>query len=103
LPPLRCCGPCPPPRLPRRGTCTVRRKRSSSKRPSSRPRARRLASASKETRGEMGARRGANPRSTQAERRSNPPTRDAHRLKNGSSTRAEHGTATPATSSTLGG
>jgi hypothetical protein len=32
-----------------------------------------------------------------------PSTRDAHRLKNGSSTRAGHGTATPAMSSTLGG
>jgi hypothetical protein len=51
----------------------------------------------------MGARRGANPRCTQEERRSAPPTRDAHRLNNGSSTRAEHGTATPTTSSTLGG
>jgi hypothetical protein len=52
----------------------------------------------------MGARRGANPRSTQVERRSDPPTRDARRLKNGSSTRAgKHGTVTPATSSTLGG
>jgi hypothetical protein len=50
-----------------------------------------------------GARRGANPRSMQAERRSDPPTRDAHQLKNGSSTRAEHGTVTPATSSTLSG
>jgi hypothetical protein len=36
----------------------VRRRRSSSKQPSSRPRARRLASARKETRREMGARRG---------------------------------------------
>jgi hypothetical protein len=32
--PQHCCGPCPPPRRPRRGTCTARRKRSSSKRPS---------------------------------------------------------------------
>jgi hypothetical protein len=92
----------PAPSTPRRGTCTVRCRRSSSKRPSSRPRARRLASTSKETRGEMGARRGANPRSTQAERRGEPPTQDAHRLRYGSSTRAGHGTATPATSSTLG-
>jgi hypothetical protein len=79
------------------------RRRSSSKRPSSRPRARRLASASKGTRGEMGARRGANPRSTQVDWRSDPPTRDARRLENGSSTRAGHGTATPAMSSMLGG
>jgi hypothetical protein len=48
----------PAPRRPRRGTCTERRRRSSSKRPSSRPRARCLASASKGTRGAMGARRG---------------------------------------------
>jgi hypothetical protein len=35
--------------------------------------------------------------------RSDPPTRDAHRPKSGSSTRAGRGTATPATSSMLGG
>jgi hypothetical protein len=53
--------------------------------------------------GAMGARRGENPRSTQVEQWSDPPTRDARQLKNGSSTRAgNHGTATPATSSTLG-
>jgi hypothetical protein len=51
----------------------------------------------------MGARRAANPRSTQAERRGDPPTQDAHRLRNGPSTCAGHGTATPAMSSTLGG
>jgi hypothetical protein len=50
-----------------------------------------------------GVRRGLSPRCTQAERQSDPPTRDAHRLKNGSSTRAGRGTATPATSSMLGG
>jgi hypothetical protein len=48
LPPRRCCGPCPPLRHPRRGTCTARHKRSSSKRPSNRPRARRPASANRE-------------------------------------------------------
>jgi hypothetical protein len=38
------------------------------------------------------------------ERRSAPPTRDARRLKNGSSICAgKHGTVTPTTSSTLGG
>jgi hypothetical protein len=82
----------------------VRRRRSSSKRSSSRSKARRPASASRETRGAMGARRGPNPRCTRAERQSAPPTRDARLLKNGSSTRVgKHGTATPATSSTLGG
>jgi hypothetical protein len=82
----------------------VRRRRSSSKRPSSRPRARRPASASKETRGVMGVRRGSSPQCTQVERRSDPPTQDAHRQKNGSSTLAgKHGTATPATSLMLGG
>jgi hypothetical protein len=50
-----------------------------------------------------GAAQGANPRSMQVKRRSDPPTRDAHRPKSGSSTRAGRGTATPATSSTLGG
>jgi hypothetical protein len=69
-PPRRCCGPCPPLQRPKRGICTERRRRSSSKRPSSRLRAQRPASASRGTRGAMGARRGASPRCTQAERRS---------------------------------
>jgi hypothetical protein len=52
----------------------------------------------------MGARRGPNPRYMRVEQRSAPPTRGAHGLKSGSSTRAgKHGTAMPATSSTLGG
>jgi hypothetical protein len=50
-----------------------------------------------------GAAQGANPRSMQVKWRSDPPTRDAHRPKSGSSTRAGRGTATPVTSSTLGG
>jgi hypothetical protein len=50
-----------------------------------------------------GPRRGASPRSMQVQRRSDPPTRDAHRPKSGSSTRAGRETATPVTSSTLGG
>jgi hypothetical protein len=50
-----------------------------------------------------GVRRGSGPRCTQAERRSDPPTRDARRKRNGSSTRAGHGTATPAMSSMLDG
>jgi hypothetical protein len=101
--PRRCCGPCPPPRHPRRGTCTARRRRSSNKRPSSRPRARRPASDSKGTRRTMGARRGLNPRYTRVERRSAPPTRGARRPRSGSSTQAgKHETATPTMSSTLG-
>jgi hypothetical protein len=55
--PRRCCGPCPPPRHPRHGTCTARRRRSSSKRPSNRPKVRRPASASREARGTTGARK----------------------------------------------
>jgi hypothetical protein len=52
----------------------------------------------------MGARRGPSPRYTQEGRRSAPPTRGAHRPGKGSSTHAgKHETATPATSSTLGG
>jgi hypothetical protein len=104
LPPQRCCGPCPPPRHPRRGTCTVRRRRSSSKRPSSRPRARRPASVSRKTRGTMVARRGLNPQYMRVEQRSAPPTRDARRPRSDSSIHAgKHETATPAMSSTLGG
>jgi hypothetical protein len=99
-----CCGPCPPPQRPRRGTCTARRRRSSSKRPSSRPRARRPASVSRETRGAMGARRGPNPQYTRVEQRSAPPTRGARQPKSGSSTHAgRRGMVMPATLSTLGG
>jgi hypothetical protein len=54
LPPRRCCGPYPPLRHPRRGTCTARRRHSSSKRPSSRPRARRPTSVSRGAHGTMG-------------------------------------------------
>jgi hypothetical protein len=50
-----------------------------------------------------GAAQGANPRSMQVKRRSDPPTRGAHRPKSGSSTRAGHWTVTPVMSSTLGG
>jgi hypothetical protein len=49
-----CCRPCPPLQRPRHETCTARRRRSSSKRPSSRPRARRPASDSRVTRGMTG-------------------------------------------------
>jgi hypothetical protein len=75
----------------------------SSKRPFNRPRARRHASANRVTREPTGPRRGANPQSMLAKRQSDRPTRDAHRPKSGSSTRAGRGTVTPVTSSTLGG
>jgi hypothetical protein len=101
-PPQRCCGPCPPPRHLKHGTCTARRRRSSSKQPSNRPRARRPASANRGANGRMGARKAPNSRYTRVERRSAPPTRGARRPKSGSSTRAgKPKMATPATSSTL--
>jgi hypothetical protein len=49
-----------------------------------------------------GAAPGANPRSTQEERRGDPPTQDARRPRSGSLTRVGRWTATPATSSTPG-
>jgi hypothetical protein len=93
----------PTPRHLKRETCTARRRRSSSKRPSNRPRARHPASVNRGTHEAMGVRKGPSPRCTRAERQSDRPTRDAHRPKSGSSTRAGRGTATPVTSSTLGG
>jgi hypothetical protein len=102
--PRRCCGPCPPPRRPRRGTCTARCRRLSSKRPSNRPKVRRPASASREARGTTGARKAPSPRCTRAAQRSVPPTRGARRPRSGSSTRAgKPKMASPATSSTPGG
>jgi hypothetical protein len=77
---------------------------SSSKRPSSSPKARRPASASRGAHGTMGAHKVPSPRSMQVTRPSAPPTRGARRPKTGSLTRAgKLETATPATSSTLGG
>jgi hypothetical protein len=100
-PPQHCCGPCPPLRCPRRGTCTARRRRSSSKRPSNRPKAQRPASANRGARGMMGVRKAPSPRYTRAARLTAPPTRGARRPGNGSSTRADKPEmATPATSST---
>jgi hypothetical protein len=65
---------------------------------------RRLTSASREVRGTTTARGVQSPRCTRAVRRSAPPTRGAHRPRSGFSTRAgKPRTATPATSSTLGG
>jgi hypothetical protein len=100
-PSRHCCGPCPPLRRPRRGTCTARCRRSSSKRPSNRPKARRPASAKRGAREMMGVRKALSPRYTRAARLSAPPTRGARQPRNGSSTRADKPeTATPATSST---
>jgi hypothetical protein len=102
--PRHCCGPCTPPRRPRRGTCTARRRRLSSKRPSNRPKARRPASANREARGTTGVRKAPSPRCTRVVQRSVPPTRDTRRPRSGSSTRAgKPKMATPATSSTPGG
>jgi hypothetical protein len=103
-PPRHCCGPCPPLRPPKRGTCTVRRRRSSSRRPSNRPKPWRTAYANRGARGTMGARKALNPRYTGVERRNAPPTRGVRRPKTGSSTCAgKRRTATPAMSSTLDG
>jgi hypothetical protein len=75
-----------------------------SKRPSSRPKARRPASASRGAHGTMGARKVSSPRSTRVARPSVPPIRGARRPRSGSSTRVgRRETATPVTSSTLGG
>jgi hypothetical protein len=92
----------PPPSTPRRETCTAKCRHSSSRRPSSRPKARRHAFANRGMHEATGSRRGANPRSMQVKRRSDPPTRDARWPRSGSSTRSGHWTATPATSSMLG-
>jgi hypothetical protein len=81
---------------------TARCRPSSSRRPSSRPRARRHAFANRGTREAMEPHRGANPRSMRVERRGDPPTQDARRPRSGSSTRAERWSTTPATSSTAG-
>jgi hypothetical protein len=99
--PRCCCGPCLPPRRLRCGTCTARRRRLSSRRPSNRPKARRPASASRGVRGTMGVRTAPSPRCTRAAQRSVPPTRGARLPRSGSSARAgKPKMATPATSST---
>jgi hypothetical protein len=56
----------PAPSTPRRGTCTARRRRSSSKRPFNRPKARRPASANRGARGTMGVPKAPSPRCTWA-------------------------------------
>jgi hypothetical protein len=93
LPSRHCCGPCPPP-APRGA---------SAHRASGRPAGRELGVSHPPARRRAGRRGRAGGRTLGPHRRSDPPIWDAHRLKIGSSTRAEHGTATPATSSTLGG
>jgi hypothetical protein len=104
LPLRRYYGPCQPPHRPRRGTCTARRKRSSSKRPFNRPRARRPASASRGARGTTGARKAPSHRYTREAQRNVPPTQGARRSRSRSSTCAgKPKTATLATSSTPGG
>jgi hypothetical protein len=103
LPLRRCYGPCRPPHRPRRGTCTARRKRSSSKRPFSRPKAQRPEFASKEARGTTGARKVLSHRYTREAQRNAPPTQGTRRSRSGSSTRARKPkTLTLAMSSTLG-
>jgi hypothetical protein len=59
-------GACPPPRRPERGTCTAKRRHSSSKRPSNRPKARRPASTNRGARTTMGVRKAPSPRCMRA-------------------------------------
>jgi hypothetical protein len=104
LPLRHCYRPCPLPQRLRRGTCTARRRRSSSKRPSSRPKAQHPASVSRGARGTMGARKAPNHRYTRETRRNAPQTQGARRSRSRSSTRAgKPKTAMLATSSTPGG
>jgi hypothetical protein len=94
----------PAPRRPRQGTCTARRRRLSSKRPSNRPKARRPASVSRGARGTTGMRKAPSHRCIREAQRSIPPTRGACRPRSSSSTHAgKPKMATPATSSTPGG
>jgi hypothetical protein len=103
LPLQHCCGPCPLPQRPRRGTCTAKRRRSLSKRTCNRPRARRPASASMGARGMMGVHKVLKHQYTRAARRNGPPTQGAHRSGSRSLTRAgKPKTVTLATSSTPG-
>jgi hypothetical protein len=79
-----CCGSCQPPQRPRHETCTARCRRSSSKRPFRRPKARRPASTSRGAHGTTGARKALNHRYTRGVRRNGPPTRGARRSGSGS-------------------
>jgi hypothetical protein len=101
--PRHCCGPCPLPQRLRHGICTARRRRSSSKRPCSRPRARRPASTSRGARGATGVCKALKCQFTRVVRRGSPPTKVGRRSGSGSLTRAGMPkTATLATSSTPG-
>jgi hypothetical protein len=97
-------GPCPLYQCPRRETCTARRRRSSSKRPYSRPRARCPAFANRGVPETTGARRAPRLQYTRAARWGSPPTKGARRSRSRSLTRAgKPKTVTLATSSTPGG
>jgi hypothetical protein len=104
LPPRHFYGPCPPPQCPRRGTCTVRRRRSSSKRPFSRPKARHPASVSRGVRETTGEHKALSHRCMREAQRNVPLTQGARRSRSGSLTRAgKPKMATPATSLIPGG
>jgi hypothetical protein len=76
------------PQHPRRGTCTARRRRSSSKWPCSRLRARHPAFANRGAREMTGARKALRRQYTRAARRGSPPTKGARRSRSGFLTRA---------------
>jgi hypothetical protein len=102
--PRHCCGPCPLLQRPRRETCTVKRRHSSSKRPYKRLRARRPTSASRGERGTTGARKSPRRQFTRAARQGSPPTRARRRSGSGSLTHAVRlRTTTLAMSSMPGG
>jgi hypothetical protein len=102
--PRHCSEPCPLPQRPRHETCTAMRRRSSSKRPCSRLRARCHASASRGARETTGARKALRRQFTRVARRGSPPTKAGRRSGSGSLTRVGRPkTATLATSSTPGG
>jgi hypothetical protein len=98
--PRHYCEPCPLLQHPRRGTCTARHRRSSSKRPCNRPRARRPAFASREARGMTEARKDLRCQFTRETRWGSLPTKAGRRSGSGSLTHAGRPrTATLATSS----
>jgi hypothetical protein len=99
--PRRCYGTCPLPRRPRRGTCTARHRRSSSKRPCNRPKARHLAYASRAARGTTVVRQARKRPFMQAARLGSRRTRAKCRSGSGSLIRVDRlRTATPTMSST---
>jgi hypothetical protein len=104
LQPQRYYGPCPHYHRPKPGTCTARRRRSTSKRPFNRPRARCPASASQAVCGTTATPREGRRLSMRMARQGNRPTRAERRSGSESLTRASKPrTATPATSSTPAG